>query len=89
MPEEISIEMDKELFGTQSDIRREKFSPLPDALRPSRKGLEPYIPKPELWNVAYRDGADLPHHGVLHGEETAILTALNTVAMEIPVKPSY
>ena len=52
-------------------------SHLSEGLKPSRREIEPYaIPNPDLYNVAYAGGADLPHHGVLHGEETAILSAV-------------
>ncbi len=52
-------------------------SHLSEDLRPSRSKIESYaIPNPDLYSVAFSGGADLPHHGVLHGEETAVLSAV-------------
>lgn len=76
MSEGTSEEMGEEQSGANIHEQREVQSPILEAVRPSSKGLVSYIPKPEIWNIAHPEGADFPHHGVLHGEETAILSAV-------------
>lgn len=76
MPDETAKEMGIEQLGTAIQEQRKALPLLQEELRPSRKALEQYIPNPDIYNVAHPGGADLPHHGVLHGEETVILTAI-------------
>lgn len=77
MPETLQAESAEEQRGSSERGTEQQAQPLPESLRPSRKTIEPYaIPNPDLYKVAYEGGADLPHHGALHGEETAILAAV-------------
>lgn len=70
-PDSVSLPIPlKELLWRPTQDRSELPPPLSEELQPSREKLTPYIPNPELYLKP-----DLPHHGVLHGEETVILTA--------------